>query len=77
MIKNLIASLSKERPVLIAGPTATGKSALAMAIAEAQDRIIVNADASQVYNCWRIITARPSMGRGKMCSSFFVWPYFL
>ncbi|MDG0982594.1 MAG: tRNA (adenosine(37)-N6)-dimethylallyltransferase MiaA [Tateyamaria sp.] len=72
MIKNLIASLSKERPVLIAGPTATGKSALAMAIAEAQDRIIVNADASQVYNCWRIITARPSMEEEK-CAPHFLY----
>ncbi|MEL6618368.1 MAG: tRNA (adenosine(37)-N6)-dimethylallyltransferase MiaA [Pseudomonadota bacterium] len=47
-------------PVLIAGPTASGKSALALALAEAQGGVIVNADASQVYDCWRILTARPS-----------------
>lgn len=58
--QNLIARLSPERPVLIAGPTASGKSALALEIAARQGGVIVNADASQVYNCWRIVTARPS-----------------
>lgn len=56
----LLASLSRERPVLIAGPTASGKSALAMEIAARHGGVIVNADASQVYECWRILTARPS-----------------
>ncbi|MBT5822668.1 MAG: tRNA (adenosine(37)-N6)-dimethylallyltransferase MiaA, partial [Rhodobacteraceae bacterium] len=37
------------KPVLIAGPTASGKSALALEIAEAQGGVIVNADASQVF----------------------------
>lgn len=50
------------RPVLIAGPTASGKSALALAIAQAYGGVVVNADASQVYACWRVITARPSPG---------------
>ena len=49
-----------DKPVLIAGPTASGKSALALEIAERHGGVIVNADASQVYDCWRIITARPS-----------------
>ncbi|MEI4231535.1 tRNA (adenosine(37)-N6)-dimethylallyltransferase MiaA [Roseovarius sp. D22-M7] len=48
------------RPVLIAGPTATGKSALALAIARAQGGVIVNADALQVYENWRILSARPT-----------------
>jgi tRNA dimethylallyltransferase len=48
------------KPVLIAGPTASGKSALALAIAADQDRTIVNADAIQVFENWRILTARPS-----------------
>ncbi|SDG22228.1 tRNA (adenosine(37)-N6)-dimethylallyltransferase MiaA [Sulfitobacter delicatus] len=56
----LLGGLAPERPVLIAGPTASGKSALALAIAEAAGGVIVNADASQVYNCFRIISARPS-----------------
>ncbi|MFW8592956.1 tRNA (adenosine(37)-N6)-dimethylallyltransferase MiaA [Cribrihabitans neustonicus] len=50
------------KPVLIAGPTASGKSALALEIAETQGGVIVNADASQVYDCWRVVTARPSPG---------------
>ncbi|CUH43751.1 tRNA (adenosine(37)-N6)-dimethylallyltransferase MiaA [Ruegeria atlantica] len=48
------------KPVLIAGPTASGKSALALLIAEQFGGVIVNADASQVYDCWRVISARPS-----------------
>ena len=56
----LLQGLPPERPVLIAGPTASGKSALALAIAEAQGGVIVNADASQVYEPLRIISARPS-----------------
>lgn len=60
MIDALLADISPERPVLIAGPTASGKSALALAIAERGGGVIVNADASQVYDCWRVITARPS-----------------
>ncbi len=55
-----IAKISRERPVLISGPTASGKSALAMEIASRDGRLIVNADALQVYDTWRILSARPS-----------------
>jgi tRNA dimethylallyltransferase len=55
-----INSISREAPVLIAGPTASGKSALAMELAARDGRLIVNADALQVYENWRILTARPS-----------------
>ncbi len=48
-----------DRPVLIAGPTACGKSGLALRIAQAQGGVIVNADALQVFDGWRILTARP------------------
>ncbi|MBO9449433.1 tRNA (adenosine(37)-N6)-dimethylallyltransferase MiaA [Tropicibacter sp. R16_0] len=48
------------RPILIAGPTASGKSALALEIAAQHGGVIINADASQIYDCWRIITACPS-----------------
>ncbi|MEM1313209.1 MAG: tRNA (adenosine(37)-N6)-dimethylallyltransferase MiaA [Pseudomonadota bacterium] len=51
---------SDRRPVLIAGPTASGKSALALALAEALDGVVINADALQVYDGWRVLTARPS-----------------
>ncbi len=53
--------ISRERPVLIAGPTASGKSALAADLAARDGRMIVNADALQVYDCWRVLTARPSL----------------
>ena len=46
--------------ILIAGPTASGKSALALALAEKHRGTIVNADSMQVYGDLRIITARPS-----------------
>ena len=48
-----------DMPVLIAGPTASGKSGLALRIAEAQGGVIVNADALQVFGDWRALTARP------------------
>ena len=56
---SVMTGLAPETPVLIAGPTASGKSALALQIAEAQGGVIVNADALQVYGCWRLLTARP------------------
>jgi len=48
------------RAVLIAGPTASGKSALALALAERLGGVIVNADSMQVYRDLKIITARPT-----------------
>ena len=48
------------KTILIAGPTASGKSALALELAEKLDGAIVNADSMQVYRDLRIITARPS-----------------
>ncbi len=46
--------------VLIAGPTASGKSAVALALAAATGGVIVNADSMQVYRQLRILSARPS-----------------
>ncbi len=54
-----LQEIDRERPVLIAGPTASGKSALALEIAERQGGVVVNADALQVYANWRVLTARP------------------
>jgi len=45
--------------ILIAGPTASGKSALALEVAERLHGAIVNADSMQIYRDLRIITARP------------------
>ncbi len=56
----IIASIPKDRPVLIAGPTASGKSTLALTIAERFGGRIVNADAMQVFAPWRVLTARPT-----------------
>ena len=46
---------------LIAGPTASGKSALALALAERANGMVINADSAQVYRDLRIISARPSL----------------
>lgn len=54
------AGLAPGEPVLIAGPTAAGKSALAMRLAARLDGIVINADALQVYANWRLLTARPT-----------------
>jgi tRNA dimethylallyltransferase len=51
----------RPRVVLIAGPTASGKSDLAMALAKLLPATIINADASQVYRDLRIVSARPSL----------------
>lgn len=48
------------RPILIAGPTASGKSALALALAEHFGGVVINADSMQVYRELRILTARPT-----------------
>ncbi len=57
------ADFPADRPVvaLIAGPTASGKSALAMALAQHVPSVIVNADSMQVYADLRIVTARPDL----------------
>jgi tRNA dimethylallyltransferase len=54
--------VSEPKIILIAGPTASGKSALALALAEKLGGTIVNADSMQVYRDLRIITARPTPG---------------
>lgn len=46
--------------LIVAGPTASGKSALALGIAQALDGVIINADSMQVYRELRVLTARPS-----------------
>jgi tRNA dimethylallyltransferase len=56
---DLLARIDPETPVLIAGPTASGKSSLALAIAQAQGGTVVNADALQVFDCWQQLSARP------------------
>ena len=50
----------RQDAVLIAGPTASGKSALALALAERLGGVVINVDSMQVYRDLRIITARPT-----------------
>lgn len=57
---HLVRDIPRDQPVLIAGPTASGKSALALAIARHGGGVVVNADALQVFANWRLLTARPS-----------------
>ena len=52
--------MRKIETILIAGPTASGKSALALGLAEKLGGTIINADSMQVYRDLRIITARPT-----------------
>jgi tRNA dimethylallyltransferase len=49
------------RAIIVAGPTASGKSALALALARAFGGVIINADSMQTYRELRVLTARPSM----------------
>ena len=51
---------SQKSAVLIAGPTASGKSALALKFARERDGVIINADSMQVYRELRILSARPT-----------------
>jgi tRNA dimethylallyltransferase len=55
-----IASPARPKLALIAGPTASGKSALALALAERHRGTVINADSAQVYRDLRVLSARPS-----------------
>lgn len=55
-----MASVSKPPLVLIAGPTASGKSALAIALAQQIHGVIVNADSAQIYRDLRVLSAAPT-----------------
>jgi tRNA dimethylallyltransferase len=55
-----VSSQGENNAVLIAGPTASGKSALALELARTRDAVIINTDSMQVYRDLRVITARPT-----------------
>ncbi|MEY3526105.1 MAG: tRNA dimethylallyltransferase, partial [Pseudomonadota bacterium] len=61
-------TLGGYRAILIAGPTASGKSALAMTLAAKLNGVVVNADSMQVYRDLRVITARPTVEEEAQCS---------
>src|SRR3954470_9210327 len=46
--------------IVVTGPTASGKSALALALAEARGGTVINADAMQTYDAFPILTAQPT-----------------
>ena len=54
-----MAASDKPPLALIAGPTASGKSALALMLAERSGGVVINADSAQVYRDLRIVSARP------------------
>ena len=56
-----MTSLKDDKPVLIAGPTASGKSALALGLAEQLGGMVINTDSMQVYADLRVLTARPTL----------------
>ena len=56
-----MSNQNQKSVVLIAGPTASGKSSLALEIAKARNGVIINADSMQVYGALRLLTARPSV----------------
>ncbi|WP_183696914.1 tRNA (adenosine(37)-N6)-dimethylallyltransferase MiaA [Rhizobium leguminosarum] len=57
MMENLLSTVNA---ILITGPTASGKSALAVELAKRHGGVVVNADSMQVYDTLRVLTARPS-----------------
>ncbi len=56
-MENLLSAMNA---ILITGPTASGKSALAVELAKQHDGVVINADSMQVYDTLRVLTARPS-----------------
>ena len=61
-------------PILIAGPTASGKTALALDMAARHGGAIINADSMQVYRELRILTARPTPDEEARRAASSVWP---
>ena len=58
-MQSLLKTIGSDQPVLIAGPTASGKSSLALHIATTLGGTVINADALQVFDCWQLLSARP------------------
>jgi tRNA dimethylallyltransferase len=57
-----VTEAAQRAAILVAGPTASGKSALALDLAERLRGTVINADSMQVYRELRVITARPTDG---------------
>ena len=63
----------KSKIILIAGPTASGKSNFALKLAKKIKGEIVNADSMQVYKQLQILTARPKKKRSKKNQASSLW----
>ena len=57
----MISLIKNPHTLVIAGPTASGKSGLALRLAEELGGVVINADSMQVYSDLRVLTARPSI----------------
>ncbi|MEP6010862.1 MAG: isopentenyl transferase family protein, partial [Parasphingorhabdus sp.] len=57
---NIISPKQDQNVALVVGPTASGKSALALDIAKKQPSVIINADSAQVYSDLTVLSARPT-----------------
>ena len=58
--QKLMSAKARDRVIVVTGPTASGKSALALALAERGGGTVINADAMQTYDAFPILTAQPS-----------------
>ena len=70
LLTNAFLHQVENKPILMVGPTASGKSKLALFLAKKLGRVIVNADAIQIYENWRILTARPSLEDEQMVKHY-------
>ena len=66
----------KPKIILLAGPTASGKSKLAINLSKKLNGEIVNADSMQVYKELKILTSRPNLQDKKKNQTSFIWNYF-
>ncbi len=66
----LMVDAATKNAILIAGSTASGKSALALKMAIENDGYIINADSMQVYDVLRVVTARPSLSDEQKAEHF-------
>ena len=57
----MASHVENDKAVLIAGPTASGKSALALELAQKTGGVVINANSMQVYRDLRVLTARPTL----------------
>ena len=64
--------MTQMKAILIAGPTASGKTGLAVSIAKMLSGTVINADSMQVYDVLNVMTARPTparWGKYRICCS--------